>query len=102
MDMSGQFRRVLDDFTKKAELTSEELQYFQLGSFNDVLTALSQVQKEQSKKKTLVYMKRIDPFLKSMSEYGKVIEVFVNTSDILAFVWVSLHLSIRSISRAHK
>lgn len=95
MDMRDQFRRALDDFKKKAELTSEELQYFQLSCFNDVLKTLDQVQKEQSKKKTLVFMKRIDPFLKTMGEYGKVIEVFVNTSEILAFVWVSLHRAVR-------
>ncbi|KAK0627895.1 hypothetical protein B0T14DRAFT_146177 [Immersiella caudata] len=87
MDMRDQFRRALDDFKKKAELTSEESRYFQLSSFNDVLMTLDQVQKEQSKKKTLAFMNRIDPFLKTMAEYGKVIEVFVNMSEILAFVW---------------
>ena len=89
MDMNEQFRRALDAFKKKAGLTSEELQYFQCSSFDDVLTTLNTVQKEQSKKKTLVYMRRIDPFLKTIAEYGKVIEIFVNTSEILAFVWVS-------------
>ena len=89
MDMNEQFRRALDAFKKKAGLTSEELQYFQFSSFDDVLTTLNSVQKEQSKKKTLVYMRRIDPFLKTIAEYGKVIEIFVNTSEILAFVWVS-------------
>lgn len=98
MDMKEQFRHALDAFKKKAELTSEELQYFQFSSFDDVLTTLSSVQQEQSKKKTLVYMKRIDPFLKTMAEYGKVIKVFVNTSEILAFVWISTRPRLSSMT----
>jgi hypothetical protein len=96
MDMKDQFRRVLDDFKKKAELTSEELKHFQFTDFDDVLTTLSSIQKEQAKRKTLLYMKRIEPFLKTMAEYGKVIEVFVNTSEILAFVWVSARPNLSS------
>jgi len=94
MEMNEQFRRVVEAFKTKAALSTAELQYFHFSSLDDVLATLSSVQKEQSKRKTLVYMRRIEPFLKTMAEYGKVVDVFVNTSEILAFVWASPTLSI--------
>ena len=32
-------------------------------------------------------LSRILGFLEAMNQFGKVVEVFLNTSDILAFVW---------------
>ena len=89
MDIDSQLRRALDDFKVNAELTNAELQFFQFRTFEDVRDTLNSIQEDQSKKKRLVYMRRIDPFLKAMTEYSKVIEVFLNTSDILAFIWAS-------------
>ncbi|CAG9975887.1 unnamed protein product [Clonostachys byssicola] len=85
--MDTEFLQIVESFKANAELTPKERDNFQFSSLNDVLSTLRSIQEKQSKTKRLVFMRRIDPFLKTMVEYGKVIEVFVNTSEILAFVW---------------
>lgn len=98
-DLDGEFHRVVDAFKSKAALTAEELQFFQFSNLESVLVTLGSIQKQQSEKKRLVYMKRIDPFLKTMIEYGKVVDVFLNASDILAFVWVRIFSRFLSLRR---
>lgn len=88
--MHADFRRVVEDFKAKAQLTAEELQLFQFNKLGDVTSVLSFIQAEQKQARKQMYMKRLDPFLKTMLEFGKVIDVFVNSSDILAFVWVNI------------
>lgn len=87
--MDTEFLQIVESFKANAELTPKERDNFQFSSLNDVLSTLRSIQDKQSKTKRLVFMRRIDPFLKTIVEYGKVIEVFVNSSEILAFVWVS-------------
>lgn len=84
--MDAEFRRVVDAF--KTQLTTSELPYFEFKGLNDVLQTLHTIQHDQSGRKSLTFMKRVDPFVKTMMEFGKVVEVFLNVSDILAFVWV--------------
>jgi hypothetical protein len=38
--------------------------------------------------KKLMYLKRLQPFLNAMEQYSTVINIFVNTSNLVAFVWV--------------
>ncbi|KAI6553144.1 hypothetical protein MCOR04_010777 [Pyricularia oryzae] len=83
--MDAEFRRVHDTF--KANLTAGELDYFRGSGLENVQIALQRIQKEQEGKRQLLYLNRIDPYLKTMIEYGKVVEVFLNVSEILAFVW---------------
>lgn len=86
--MDAEFRRVHDTF--KANLTAGELDYFRGSGLEHVQIALQRIQKEQEGKRQLLYLNRIDPYLKTMIEYGKVVEVFLNVSEILAFIWVCL------------
>lgn len=86
--MDAEFQRVNDDFKAKAKLTSQELDYFQSSRLEDVQRALARIQSEQEAKGSLRYLRRIDPFIKTMLEYSKVVEVFVNVEEILAFIWV--------------
>ncbi|KAK2470509.1 hypothetical protein H9L39_18126 [Fusarium oxysporum f. sp. albedinis] len=85
--MDAELRRVVENLKTEAELTAEELQYFQFSSLNDVLSILRTIQDKQAKTKRLTFLRRIDPFLKTMTEYGKVVEVFLNVSEFLAFIW---------------
>ncbi|KAF4976357.1 hypothetical protein FZEAL_6955 [Fusarium zealandicum] len=96
--INSRFQNVLKTFKSNANLTAEEDTSFQFTSLDDVLKMLTTIQAKQSKTKRLVFMKRIDPFLKNMTEYGKVIEVFVNSSEILAFVWGPLKFILQHAS----
>lgn len=86
--MDAEFRRAVEAFKKEASLTPAELPYFQFNGVDDVLKTLGDIQSHHSAQKRLLFMKRINPFVKTMIEFGKVVEVFLNASDILAFVWV--------------
>ncbi|XDG08069.1 hypothetical protein ABKA04_007684 [Annulohypoxylon sp. FPYF3050] len=101
-DILGEFEQVVRDFKLNANLTQNELQDFQFTKLEDVQKAMVDLQKKQSEDKRLRYMKRLEPFLETMSEYGKVIEVFVNASEILAFVWGPMKFILLTASNLSK
>lgn len=85
-----EFLAVLDNFKMTARLTKTEEAEFQMTSLEGLQDCIRAIQQDQEKKKRMMYMKRLDPFLQTMEQYGKVIDVFVNSSELLAFIWVSV------------
>ena len=83
------FHAALAEFLKSANLTDAEIEDFRATRLHQLTATIAKIQKEQVSKRRLRYMKRIDPFLKTMEQYGKVVDVLVNTEDIVAFIWVS-------------
>lgn len=84
------FHKTIDTFKTKAGLSQDELKDFQMTSLDDLKLQISIIQNDQRQSKKLRYLKRLAPFLDSMEQYGRIIEVFLNVSDIIAFVWVCL------------
>ncbi|KAI0010504.1 hypothetical protein F4779DRAFT_577169 [Xylariaceae sp. FL0662B] len=82
-----EFRKALDHFKRTAGLTRAEEDEFRMTSLGELKNCIQTIQRDQEQKRRMMYMKRLDPFLQTMEQYGKVIEVFVNTSDIVAFIW---------------
>ncbi|ETS78813.1 hypothetical protein PFICI_08666 [Pestalotiopsis fici W106-1] len=82
-------REVLENFRQTSGLSHDQLQSFQNASFENIQGALAAIQQRQAQTKRLVYMKRLQPFFASMADYGKVIEVFVRASEMLAFIWIT-------------
>ncbi|KAK8044973.1 hypothetical protein PG993_004997 [Apiospora rasikravindrae] len=87
--LKREFDHAITEFKHGSGLSREQLDQFQFSSFDDLLQTMSGIQRKHAQDKRLRYMRRLDPFLKSMKEYEKVIEVFLNASEILAFVWVT-------------
>ncbi|KAK4202169.1 NACHT domain-containing protein [Triangularia verruculosa] len=84
------FDQVLQEFRRR--LTPEEEHQFQ-GTTLDVLKIeILRIQSDQRKRKELMHMGRIQGFLEAMEQFGKVIEVFTNTNETLAFVWGPIKL----------
>ena len=77
----------------RGKLTAKEIKDFQFASLDELHTALHSIQEQQIQRRSLQCLVRIQPFLRAMEQYGKVIEVFLNTNDILAFVWVCLNVT---------
>jgi hypothetical protein len=71
----------------KNRLTGTQLQDFQQTTYKQLCEDILRIQKEQETFKSLVNMSRIQSFLEAMEQFGKVIEVFLNVSDAVAFVW---------------
>lgn len=80
------FRNVLSRF--KSGLTQDEVDDFRFSKIEDIHNVIRDLQAEQGRKKKMMNFSRIQSFLEAMEQYGRVIEVFLNTTEFLAFVWV--------------
>jgi hypothetical protein len=64
--------------------------FAQFGTIEHVYDAITKIQKEQAKSKTLVALKRIEPYLVGLNEYVGVIDTFAQVKpEILCLIWVS-------------
>ena len=80
------FHRALARF--KDNLSPDQREEFAVTCIEDVQKTIAQIQSTQGSERKMRNLTRIKAFLEAMEQYGKVIEVFLNVSDILAFVWV--------------
>ena len=80
------FRRALERF--KTHLSPAEQDKFGVASLEDVQETIARIQQTQGSERRMRNFTRIKGFLEAMEQYGKVVEVFVNVSDIIAFIWV--------------
>ena len=79
------FQDCLADFKKR--LTKKELQQFQISSLDDVKAAILKIQDDQSSRKSMMNLPRVKAFIEAFEQYGNAVEVFLNTSSILCFIW---------------
>lgn len=79
------FRKTLSTFKKR--LSQEEQSAFQFATLEDVRLEVKRIQDEQASRKEMMNMTRIQSFLEAMDQFGKVIEVFLNSSEFVAFIW---------------
>ncbi|KAJ5415724.1 hypothetical protein N7465_004419 [Penicillium sp. CMV-2018d] len=86
---SSAFQHVLATFKAKVDpkMTSE----FEMTTLVDLRRSLASIQRKHASERRVRNMGRLSRFLDAMEQYGKVIEVFLNATDILAFVWVLFH-----------
>ncbi|KAG8533005.1 uncharacterized protein KY384_001787 [Bacidia gigantensis] len=90
---SSSFSTAIEHFKIKSGLTSRELVDIQVTSLPNLQDALGSIQQKQLASKTQRHLRRLQPFLDSMEQYSQVINVFANTSDIVAFIWVASNFS---------
>jgi hypothetical protein len=83
---STSFQRAVDKFTKS--LTDKQRQEFAVCSLNDVRQSVVTVQERRGSQKTMRNMARLQAFLEAMEQYGKVVELFLNCTPFLGYVWV--------------
>lgn len=69
------------------QLTKKERENFQFTELEDVKKEIVDIQKKQESLKKIMDLTRIQGFLEAMDQFGKVIEVFLNASSFVAFVW---------------
>lgn len=90
---ASSFQKALDKFKSKSGLTLKELEDMEMTTLPDLQKALDAMQKKQQASRSMKHLRRLQPFLDAMKQYSKVVDVFANTSDFVAFVWV--HISSR-------
>ncbi|KAK8040668.1 hypothetical protein PG991_000456 [Apiospora marii] len=96
MSASNAFDKALAVF--KSELTASEKAQFRFVTSQDVKVAIIGIQAEQRRSKKVINLTRIRGFIEAMEELGKVLEVFLNSSEILAFVWGPMKLLLQTAS----
>ena len=83
--LSPTFKVALSRFQK--QLTEKECESFGVTKLKDVKKEIIDIQKKQESLKKIMDLTRIQGFLEAMNQFGKVIEVFSNSSILVAFVW---------------
>jgi hypothetical protein len=83
--MEDAFRATLSNFKKR--LTPKEQDDFSFATLEDVRKEIARIQSEQGNEKTMMNMIRLQSFLEAMDQFGKVVEVFLNASQFVAFIW---------------
>ena len=90
LSLDQEFKTFLKAFQMEAALTKRDIQEYENTSLDDIKAVIVAIQRKHLSNKKQLYMRRLEVFLVNMEAYGKVIEVFLNSSDYLAFVWVSI------------
>lgn len=84
----GQFSHVLQSFIET--LTEEQKSDFRFSTLEGLQATIVTIQNRQSSERKMRNLARLRRFLEAIEEYGKVIEVFVNTSEFVCFIWVRI------------
>jgi hypothetical protein len=72
----------------KAGLKKKDCDAFNHTTKESLLQEIENLQTKQHSQRLGMNLARLRPVLGAMEELGKVVEVFSNTSNIVAFVWV--------------
>ena len=83
--MASIFERELRSF--KAHLTPVEQNSFTSTTLEDVRLTVASIQQTHISARTNRNVARLREFLEAIESYSKVLDVFVNTSEFVAFVW---------------
>jgi hypothetical protein len=83
-------RIALDKFVK--DNPKENLTKFSKTSYSELCNSVKHIQRAQNERREMMNMTRIQSFLEAMEQFGKIVEVFLNVADLLAFVWGPMKL----------
>lgn len=86
-----------------ATVTPADQRLFNDTKLKDVRDAAIQIERQLRARRTQRNMARLDPFLKGVEHYSKVVEVLCNGTPFLSWVWapVKLMLMVRYLERQH-
>lgn len=79
------FERSLEAFKK--DLNKKDRDSFKFSTLEDLEQCLTQLQVKHRSQRRMQNLNRLKPFLEAMNQFGKVVEVFCNSSQIVPFLW---------------
>lgn len=89
LDMNNTlFATAQSKFLLDARPSQDEEERFKSTTLQNLREEIHRIQQKHAKSRSMKYMQRLEPFLFAMERYGKVVEIFVNSSDMVAFIWV--------------
>ena len=72
----------------RSSINPEDVRNFSNTSLEDVWREARRIEVEQGARLDLRFMRRIEPFLRSLESYAGIVEVFCQGYAPMAFVWV--------------
>lgn len=79
-----------DAFEKlKRSISEEDAHDFASTTLKDVWIAVRDIENAQRKRQCAQNLRRIEPLLRGIEQYSKVIEVLCNGTPYMPYVWVS-------------
>ena len=93
------FELTLEEFKKVVK--PDHVALFQTTTLETLLVQIDDLQETQNKKRRLLATARLKPTLEALRQLGKVVEVFANSSEYVAFVWVCTLLPVDSLCARH-
>ncbi|KAI1279464.1 hypothetical protein F5Y07DRAFT_43858 [Xylaria sp. FL0933] len=86
------FERALERFRNK--LTEEQYKQFKASSLDDVNAEIQAIQSRLGSLKKMRSLNRLSKFLEAMSQIEQLVQVFLNVSEVVAFVWGPIKLAL--------
>ena len=80
------FERALAEFKKG--LKKRDQDNFKNTTLEGLKKCIGDLQNKQHTSRRLQNLNRLRPFIEAIEQYGKVVTIFANTNEIVAFVWV--------------
>lgn len=87
MEPDPVFQKALENFKK--DLTAQQRREFAISTLQDVKDEVNKIQIQHGSAKKLRGMSRMSKFLEAMQQLEQVVSVFLNVSEVVAFIWVS-------------
>lgn len=92
------FSRSLEEFRRR--LSAEDRGDFEITTYESLELAIKDIQKDQAQRRALRHLNKIQPFLRFLQDYARVIEQFVSAKpDFLTFIWGPIKLCLQIASR---
>jgi hypothetical protein len=79
------FQDALSKF--KLRLSAREHTSFKFTTLKDLRQEILRIQAKQALKSECMNLTRVEAFVEGFRQFGEVVEVFLNTSEFVAFVW---------------
>jgi hypothetical protein len=87
--MANPTNAIADAFEKfNRSISEEDAHDFARTDLQDVWKAVRDIDNAQRKRQSAQNMRRIEPLLRGIEKYSKVIEVLCNGTPYLPFIWV--------------
>ncbi|EGX44058.1 hypothetical protein AOL_s00210g219 [Orbilia oligospora ATCC 24927] len=81
------FEKSLEKFRQR--LSPEQRQQFSFSSLDDVRAEMRKLQDQLGPQKKLRSFNKMKKFLEGMKQVEQLVQIFLNTSDVVAYVWVA-------------
>jgi hypothetical protein len=79
----------------RGSISEEDAHKFATTELKDVWFAVREIESTQRKRQSVQNLSRVEPFLRGIEKYAKVIEVLCNGTPFMPYVWVCFPSRIR-------